>query len=70
LIAENLYAQTDTEGRYFSILKEIVGHRKDNKAVKKTDEDFINGKKCHTTVGWQLEAELLMEQCIGSLSKT
>ena len=57
MIAENLYSQIDEEGRSYAILKDIVGHRKDSKAVKKTDEDYINGRKRHTTAGWQLEAE-------------
>jgi hypothetical protein len=56
LIAENLYSQTDMEGKSFTILNEIIGHRKDKHAVNKTDEDFIYGRKRHTTAGWQLEA--------------
>ena len=58
MIAENLFAQTDMEGRSFTILKDIVGHRKDEHAVNKTDEDYINGRKRHTTAGWHLEAEM------------
>ena len=57
MIAENLFAQTDMEGRSFSIVKDIVGHRKDEHAVNKTDEDYINGIKRHTTAGWHLEVE-------------
>jgi hypothetical protein len=57
VIAKNMYAQVDEEGRQFNTFEELVDHRQDENAV--TDADAyvtINGKKHHkrTTQGWQL----------------
>jgi hypothetical protein len=38
VIAENIYAQVDKEGRCFVLLDEIMDHRKDNSAVKMDDK--------------------------------
>ena len=58
LIAENLYSQVDTEGNSYAIVKDIIGHRKTKDAVLRTDPDWLNGRKRHTTVGWEHECEL------------
>lgn len=46
-IAENLYAQVDDHGRSYSIIQEIVSHRKDGHALAADDGWFTapNGKK-------------------------
>ena len=60
LIAENIYAQIDNEGRTMQLLAEIIGHKAElGKAVKK-DDGFITDKRGRrtprqTTVGWSLE---------------
>ena len=59
VIAENLYAQVDDEGRMEAMLKEIGGHRKGPNAVDK-EEGFIwshNGNQIpiRTTKGWEIE---------------
>ena len=60
-IAENLWSQCDSEGRDFLTLKEIVDHKKNNRALSKDDGFDVkrNGQKVpkKTTVGWQLLAE-------------
>ena len=59
IIAENLYAQIDQEGRSYSILKEIMGHRKSEHAVSKDDGTITTktgqSRKRQTTIGWELE---------------
>ncbi len=45
-IAENIYSQIDNEGHYFSILSEIIDH-------KRNDATDTEGA-CHTTKGWEL----------------
>jgi hypothetical protein len=57
IIAENMYAQVDDEGRQFNIMEEIVDHRKDANAL--TSEDgfvTLHGQQHHkrTTKGWQM----------------
>lgn len=57
LITENLYSQIDEEGRQFQVMDEIVGHRKDNRAVSHADKYVIkNGRNVlrRTTIGWEL----------------
>ena len=59
-IAEHIYAQTDEDGNQYQIFKEIVDHRKDNRAIDKADQyREVNGKryKKKTTAGWDLEVE-------------
>ena len=63
VVAENLFAKIDDEGKEFLLVKEIVGHRKDGDAVPR-DEGFIlgqNGNKHpkRTTKGWQIAVELM-----------
>lgn len=58
VIAENIYSQTDAEGRTMALMDEIVDHRSDGRAVKK-DDGYLTDKRGrkqmrHTTVGWQL----------------
>jgi hypothetical protein len=57
VIAENMYAQVDKEGRQFNTFDELVDHRQDKTAVT-ADNAYvtINGKRHHkrTTQGWQL----------------
>ena len=57
VIAENLYAQVDQEGRHQVILDGIVGHRNDGSAVSPDDQIIVvNGKNCKrkSTAGWDL----------------
>ena len=58
IIAENLFAQLDDEGNSYSILSEIVDHRKDGSAASK-DDLFVTTKtgvmrRRQTTKGWKL----------------
>ena len=61
IIAENLYSQVDEQGRTYQILKEIVDHRKDNRAVHISDGMVRTRsgrlRKRITTIGWQLQVE-------------
>ena len=41
LITENLYSQVDDEGRHYAILKEIIGHRTNGRAVKLSEGTVI-----------------------------
>ena len=55
VIAENMYAQVDRDGHHTQLLKAIIDHRSDGKAVKK--EDAFHGEKGNkmrrfTTKGW------------------
>ena len=58
IIAENLYSQIDDEGRSYSILSEIIDHKKDGSAVSKDDafETTKTGtlRRRRTTKGWKL----------------
>ena len=57
IIAENMYAQCDSEGNQYLLLKEIVDWRKDDTAVAKEDMYINHGSNrqlCITTKGWQL----------------
>lgn len=56
MIAENIYAQADDEGRVSIMLEEIYGHRKDGNAVPKA-EGFTRNRSGDpklkiTTAGW------------------
>ena len=61
VIAENLFAQVDTEGRQYMLMKEISDHRKDETAVATSDGwiTMQNGRQARkrTTRGWQLLVE-------------
>jgi hypothetical protein len=57
IIAENLYSQTDQEGKRYVLLDAIVDHKKDGSAISKDDEYVtVNGRKHKrkTTKGWKL----------------
>jgi hypothetical protein len=60
-IAENLYAQMDKEGNLYQILKEIVDHEKDNRAISKDNGWVMSGngqrKPKITTIGWSFQVE-------------
>ena len=58
VIAENMFAQIDTEGRQYLLMDEIIDHRYDDSALR-ADDGFIvsrNGNRVpkKTTRGWQL----------------
>ena len=58
IIAENMFAQVDDEGHRQVLLKEVIDHRKDGRAVSHEDA-FItshNGvkRRRETTIGWEL----------------
>ena len=58
VIAENLYAQCDSEGRQYLFLSEIVDHEKSDKAISK-DQGFHtshNGNQVRTKDDERLEA--------------
>jgi hypothetical protein len=61
LIAENLLSQVDAEGRSYSILREIVDHRTNGKALSKDDASKMTkrGREQlrHTTQGWDIQVE-------------
>ena len=58
VIAENMYAQCDTEGNQHLLLDEIVDHKKSEHAVEKADmyiQAGSNRQMRKTTKGWFLE---------------
>jgi hypothetical protein len=61
VIAENMYAQCDIEGRQFNLMEGIIDHKSDGHAVD-PDEMYIkhgsNKKVRKTTKGWHLCVEL------------
>ena len=60
VIAEHLFSQVDEDGNQYQLFKEIVGHRKNKRAIEKSDQyRSANGKltKKQTTAGWDLEVE-------------
>ena len=59
-IAENLYTQCDTEGREFNVVREILDHKRDGRALSVQDGTYINNGQIRdkkTTAGWKLECE-------------
>ena len=59
VISENLFSQSDSEGRQHMLMEEIVSHKKDGTAIKKGDE-FISlpnrqPRRKITTRGWKLQ---------------
>ena len=61
IIAENMYAQVDSEGRQFQVLSEITNHKKDGSAIPISD-GMVTSKSGNqspkiTTKGWQLLVE-------------
>ena len=60
VIAENMFAQCDSEGNQYLLLAGIVDHRKDNSAVEKKDMYIKQGSNQQlrkTTKGWSLCVE-------------
>ena len=61
VIAENLIAQCDDEGREFQLLQGIISHRTTSEAIKKGDNIITtsSGQQRHklTTVGWEMLVE-------------
>ena len=61
MIAENMFAQVDDEGRQMLLLKEICDFKKDGHAVPKEEAEILNsqGRKRYrrTTAGWKLLVE-------------
>jgi hypothetical protein len=60
VIAENIYAQIDAEGRIYMLMDSIIDHRKDKNAVPKDVEYGVgNGKRSQekTTDGWKLNIQ-------------
>jgi hypothetical protein len=41
VIAENIYAQVDAEGRRYMLIDSIIDHRKDENALSKDDESVV-----------------------------
>ena len=58
VIAENMYAQIDSEGRQYQLMKEIVDHKSDGSAITRENGYTIsrNGNRVPkvTTRGWSL----------------
>jgi hypothetical protein len=60
MIAENMYAQCDIEGRKYNIMEGIIDHRTDGHAVAHADMYIKHGrnkKVRKTTKGWHLCVE-------------
>ena len=58
VIAENMYAQIDSEGQQYQLLNEIVDHRADNTAIP-VEQGFVRSRNGNevpkvTTKGWSL----------------
>eukprot|EP00986_Skeletonema_menzelii_P007458 scaffold2934_cov146-Skeletonema_menzelii.AAC.1 len=60
-IAENLFAQTDDEGRESLLLDEIYGHRKDGNAIPRCNgynqNKYGEKKRKVTTAGWHIKVK-------------
>ena len=60
-IAENIFAQTDDEGRESLLLDEIYGHRKDGNAIPRSKgmnlDKYGMEKKKITTAGWHIKVK-------------
>ena len=60
IIAENMYAQCDTEGNQYLLLKEIVDWKKDNSTTDRADMYVNCGSNQHfhdTTKSWHFCVE-------------
>lgn len=61
IIAENLYSQVDDEGRHFTMLKEIIDHEADEKAMLREHSHYRsksgNLHPKRTTKGWKILVE-------------
>jgi len=54
VIAENLYAQVDEEGRMYTLIDEIIDHECDEAAISAEDLATLPHHKHQTTKGWKL----------------
>ena len=54
MIAENMYAQIDNEGKAFALMSEIVDHETDARAMKLADGTFVDKQGRQ---GWRLLVE-------------
>jgi CRISPR/Cas system-associated endonuclease Cas1 len=72
LIAENIYAQVNTEERRYKRIDSIIDHCKDEIASSK-DEDYVlvkgKGSQKKTTDGWHSTSTGRMEQLVWIPSK-
>ena len=61
MIAENMYAQIDNEGKAFALMSEIIDHETDARAMKLADGTFVDKQGRQrpqiTTQGWRLLVE-------------
>jgi hypothetical protein len=60
IIAENMYAQFDAEGRKYNMMEGIVDHKTDGRAIDRADmhiKHVINKQVRKTTKGWHLCVE-------------
>jgi hypothetical protein len=60
VIAENVYAQCDIEGRQYNLMEGIIYHKTDGHAVAPADMYIKHGSKkkvMKTTKGWHLCVE-------------
>jgi hypothetical protein len=60
IIAENMYAQCDTEGNQFNIMDCIIDHKKDGHTLERADMYIKHGSNKQvrkTTKGWHLCVE-------------
>jgi hypothetical protein len=61
VIAENMYAQCDIEGRQYNLMEGIIDHRTDGRVIYPADmytKHGSNKKVRKTTKGWHLCVEL------------
>jgi len=58
IIAENMYAQVDSEGRQYNILDSIIDYSKDGSAIQKGNEFIVTRRgqrrRRKSTIGWKL----------------
>jgi hypothetical protein len=57
VIAENMYAQCDIEGRHYNLMEGIIDRKTDDHAVEPADMNIKHGrnkKVSKTTKGWHL----------------
>lgn len=60
VIAQNMFAQCDSEGNQYLLLAGILDHRKDSSAIERPDMYVTRGSNRHlrkTTKGWELCVE-------------
>jgi hypothetical protein len=61
IIARNIFSKVDRDGTDLTVLRDIVDHRKNHRALSKQDGRITtrSGATCHkiTTIGWQLLVE-------------